>query len=120
MLCNLKLQFSYKVNLLITVDPVGTLLSYSAVTPLRARIYFREPSPNCNYWISITCDPKVYDSNDAVADSGGQWRDTPRIKANIFHSTKYSHADFSDMMKEKILDTKSAEDLLCIQLEKVK
>ncbi|MEG1235544.1 MAG: lipase family protein, partial [Acinetobacter sp.] len=35
-----------KVNLLITVDPVGTLLSYSALSPAPARIYFREPSPN--------------------------------------------------------------------------
>jgi pimeloyl-ACP methyl ester carboxylesterase len=109
-----------KVNLLITVDPVGTLLSYSALTPIRARIYFREPSPNCNYWISITCDPKTYDSNDAVADSGGQWRNKPKNKANIFHLTKYSHADFDEMMKEKILNQESAEDMLINQLGKIK
>lgn len=38
----------------------------------------------------------------------------------LYYSTKFSHADFSEMMKEKILDNKSVEDLLCIQLEKVK
>lgn len=109
-----------KVNLLITVDPVGSLLSYAALTPVRARIYFREPVPNCNYWISITCDPKSYDSNDAVADSGGQWRNSPKAKANVFHSTKYSHAEFQEMMEEKILLGQSAEDMLFNELRKIK
>ncbi|WP_180171809.1 lipase family protein [Acinetobacter sp. YH12023] len=109
-----------KVNLLITIDPVGTLLSYSALTPVRARIYFREPSPNCNYWISVTCEPKSYDSNDAVADSGGQWRDKPRERANVFYSTKYSHAEFKEMMKEKIFMGQSAEDMMFTQLKKIK
>lgn len=109
-----------KVNLLITIDPVGKLLSYSAFTVARARIYFLTPSPTINYWISISCDPKDYDSNDGIADSGGQWRDIPKEKANIFYSTKYSHGQFSEMMKEKIFMGKSAEDMLCNELGKIK
>lgn len=109
-----------KVNLLITVDPVGEILSYGRLTPVGARIYFREPSPNFNYWFSITCDPKSYDSNDAVADSGGQWRDVPKSRATVFHITKYSHADFNEMMKEAIILEKSAEQGLLLELEKIK
>lgn len=109
-----------KVNFLITIDPVGEILSFGRLTPYGARIYFKEPSPSFNYWFSITCDPKNYDSNDAVADSGGQWRDVPKSKATLFYITKYSHADFDEMMKEKVLMNTSVEEGLLRELEKVK
>lgn len=66
------------------------------------------------------CDPKSYDSNDAVADSGGQWRDVPKSKATLFDITKYSHADFDEMMNEKVLMNTSVEEGLLRELEKIK
>lgn len=110
-----------KVNLLITIDPVGTNLSWSAVTGVAAAsIYFKTPKPNPNYWISITCDPETFSQDDSIAVSGGKWKTEPRARANIYHKTKFSHADFKYMMKEKIWENRSAEDLLLLQLGKIK
>ena len=87
---------------------------------IRAQIYFRQPSPVTNYWINLSCQPEHYDINDRIADSGGRWIDVPKAKASVFYMTAFSHADFEDMMREKVFMNKSPEDMLCIQLEKVK
>lgn len=109
------------VNLLITIDPVGVILSKSSADRrVRAQIYFFMPKPHPTKWLSVSCDPKEYVLDDLVADLGGQWESYPKKYATIFHSTKYSHADFTAIMREKINENDSCESLLIKELEKVK
>lgn len=109
-----------QVNLLITIDPVGVFLSYTDNPLTRAQIYYWMPKPKFKKWISITCDPKKYDFDDGVADTGGQWETYPQRNATIFYRTKYSHAYFKSMMREQIYQGKSCEKILIEQLELVK
>lgn len=109
-----------QVNLLITIDPVGVILSYGDNPLSRAQIYYWMPKPKVKKWISITCDPKSYQADDAIADAGGQWEKYPKNNATIFHKTKHSHGSFQSMMQEKIHQNKSCEQILIEQLEVVK
>ncbi|NHB56709.1 hypothetical protein G9F32_01470 [Acinetobacter sp. 194] len=68
-----------------------------------ARIYFREPSPDSNYWFSISCDSRSYDVKGLLAHYIEQWKDVPKNRKTVFHITKYSYANFDKMMKEKII-----------------
>ncbi len=142
------------VNLLITIDPVGVLLSKAtpsvlATPTVRAQIYLREPKPVASTWINVFCKPNnnviqdlkntiewkdgkpvwkgyspsatTYTTDDVIADAGGQWDGYPKSKSNAFHQTKYSHAWFSKMMREKIanFDNKTPEQILKNELKKV-
>lgn len=109
-----------QVNLLITIDPVGVILSYVDNPITRAQIYYWAPKPKVKKWISITCDPKNYVADDAIADAGGQWETYPQQNATIFHKTTYSHANFQSMMQETIYKGKSCEKMLIEQLELIK
>ncbi|UOG18279.1 triacylglycerol lipase [Acinetobacter sp. PK01] len=109
-----------KVNLLITIDPVGVILSKIGIGS-RTSIYYSRPKPVFRWWISVSCDPKSYEwNNDLIADSGGQWSAYPSTNSSYYHVTNYSHADFRLMMQEKIIGNSSAQDVLSRELEKIK
>lgn len=109
-----------KVNLLITIDPVGEILSKIGFGS-RTSIYYNRPKPEFRWWISISCDPKIYElDNDLIADLGGQWSKYPSVNSSYYYVTKYSHADFRLMMQENIIGNTSAQDILSRELAKIK
>lgn len=60
----------YNVDMLITLDPVGTGFGVKII----ADIYWHTPTPKANYWVNFTAEPVRYAMEDFVADVGGQWR----------------------------------------------
>lgn len=58
---------TFHTEMLITVDPVGTGLSYTGA------ISFKEPEVSADRWINILANPKKNDESDWVATAGGRW-----------------------------------------------
>ncbi|ANC37279.1 MULTISPECIES: triacylglycerol lipase [Acinetobacter] len=109
-----------KVNVLVTIDPVGEILSKIGLGS-RTSIYYSRPKPVFNLWISISCDPKSYEwNNDLIADLGGQWSSYPSSNSSYYYVTRYSHADFRLMMQEKIVNNLSVQDILSKELSRIK
>lgn len=101
-------QMGYKVNILITLDPV----SGASGVDFFADLYHETPIPvKANFWINISAYPKEFAIDNVIAHLGVQWK--PWIhKPNIFHKTHESHGQAGRMFQENILDGKSALDFL--------
>lgn len=101
-------QMGYKVNILITLDPV----SGSSGVEYFADLYHETPIPvKANFWINISAYPKDFAIDDVIAHLGVQWKPWMH-KPNIFHKTHESHGQAGRMLQENILDGKSALDFL--------
>jgi RHS repeat-associated protein len=61
---NAETGVSYKVNNLVTLDPVGT----------RYFFFQSKPVPSANNWINILANPTKPDGTDTIADLGGRWK----------------------------------------------
>ncbi|MFI8744378.1 alpha/beta hydrolase [Pseudomonas sp. NPDC077186] len=96
----------YKVEMLITLDPVGE----GALVWLGSDIYFSKPEPVSGYWINIRAVPKRPDSSDSVANFGEQWQVVtgPDINARM----DINHADALSMFRNSVRDGASASDIL--------
>lgn len=101
-------SMGYKINMLITLDPV----SGSSGVDYFADLYFESPIPvKAMFWINISTYPKKFGIDDAIAHIGVQWK--PWIHApNIYHKTEESHGSAWKMFIENIFNGKSAFDLL--------
>lgn len=98
----------YYVDLLITLDPVGTTLGVALISD----IYWEPPKPKSKYWINISTDPKNYEIDDKIADAGGQWQLSKKDNAQINHISKHSHREALAIFKEDISSNTSASDML--------
>ncbi|MFI8744372.1 alpha/beta hydrolase [Pseudomonas sp. NPDC077186] len=96
----------YKVEMLITLDPVGE----GALVWLGSDIYFSKPEPISGYWINVRAAPKRPNSSDSVANFGEQWQIVtgPDINARM----DINHADALSMFKNSVRDGASASDIL--------
>lgn len=101
-------SMGYKINMLITLDPV----SGSSGVDYFADLYFESPIPvKAAFWINISAYPKRFAIDDAIAHIGVQWK--PWVHApNIYHKTEESHGSAWNMFIENIYNGKSAFDLL--------
>ncbi len=97
----------YNVDLLITLDPVGT----GADAKLFSDIYWSTPKPKANYWINICTSPENYQVDDFVADYGGQWK--PKTGMQINDECDCNHGSAGTMFTKYLKDTNiSASDML--------
>nr|WP_320077516.1 LysM peptidoglycan-binding domain-containing protein [Acinetobacter sp. Marseille-Q1620] len=109
-----------RVQTLITLDPVGILLSKGFSRYLgRAQIYFSEPDPIAQLWVHIHSKPDESYRDDYVAKLGGRWNNNETKKANYRETTKYHHGEAYEMFTKVKFDNNSAEDLLINELRKV-
>ena len=97
----------YNVDLLITLDPVGT----GADAKLFSDIYWTTPKPKANYWINVSTSPENYQVDDFVADYGGQWK--PKTGMQINDVCDCSHGSAGFMFTKHLKDTNiSSSDML--------
>lgn len=96
----------YKVEMLITLDPVGE----GTLVWLGSDIYFSKPEPVSGYWINVRAAPKRPDSSDAVANFGKQWEVSNGPDINAYMDI--NHADALNMFRSAIRDGVSASDIL--------
>ena len=101
----------YKIETLITLDPVGINLSKTSTVP----IYFTTPKPKYKFWINILASPKKPDDSDTVANLGGRWIMSENPSLNI--KMDINHADANSMFVKQIYKGKSCFDIL---LENIK
>lgn len=104
-------DFGFDIEMLITLDPVGTGLGVQLVSDL----YSGEPNPSAKYWINILAKPKNPDFSDTIADTGGRWiiNKGPNINAIL----DVNHAYALKMAKTKVYQNKSSLETL---IERVK
>lgn len=103
----------YMVEMLITLDPVGSDLIVNSTS----EIYFRTPSPKSKFWINIFVDPKDYSFPDFIADMGVQWIPKNPVP-DISHITQESHHNADFIFTDKTANGKSASDLLYEAIKK--
>ncbi|WP_417312079.1 alpha/beta hydrolase [Ectopseudomonas khazarica] len=96
----------YKVEMLITLDPVGE----GALVWLGSDIYFSKPEPVSGYWINVRASPKHPDGSDSVASFGEQW--TVNSGPDVNASMDVNHAYALDMFVNAVRDSASASDIL--------
>ncbi|MEO4047409.1 alpha/beta hydrolase [Pseudomonas sp. CAU 1711] len=68
-LSNLLAGDGYRVEMLITLDPVGE----GALVWLGSDIHYSKPEPKSGYWINVRAEPSVPDPSDSVAEFGEKW-----------------------------------------------
>jgi RHS repeat-associated protein len=85
------LTSSYPAAMLITLDPVGTTMSYTG------EVSFAEPNASADSWINILARTNKPDMSDFIAELGGRWHmdegPSRRDTANL------NHAAAADLMK---------------------
>ena len=103
----------YDVGLLVTLDPVGTKVGVT----LLSEIPWDTPRVRCEQWINIYSDPESFDSDDAIAWMGGQWRPKPNgpqpQREIVFDG---HHREALKMLKFDLGTGHSASDLLFFRL----
>ena len=87
----------YMVDMLITIDPVGTKVGVTLVSD----IYWSTPKPKCSYWINIHSDSINFENDNIIADIGGQWIPNSN-KLTIYHETEFTHAQAGKMFTETL------------------
>lgn len=97
----------YQVDLLITLDPVGTKIGVTLIS----NIYWATPKPKYKYWINVYISPENYDSSDFIADVGGQWI-PPANKVSVMHISDTNHWNAGKMFKDILYEGTNASDLL--------
>lgn len=104
----------YKIDSLITIDPVGT----GNIVTLASDIYLNYPMPKgkCDYWINIRTNPEDSDIDDWIAWGGGQWVPADR-NLDISYVTKFHHREAGNMFKESIDNGLSAENILFTRIQ---
>lgn len=89
----------FVVDILITLDPVGTKVGVSLVSD----IYWATPKPKCSYWINIYSNSTTFEIDNFIADVGGQWKPNSNDVAINF-KTEFQHR-FAGKMFTEILGT---------------
>jgi hypothetical protein len=89
----------FAVDMLITLDPVGTKVGVSLVSD----IYWDTPKPKCSYWINIYSDSTTFELDNIIADIGGQWKPTSN-NLTINYETNFQHALAGKMFTEILGD----------------
>ncbi len=100
----------YKVEMLITLDPVGQRAT------LIADVHGDVPTPKANLWITISANASDGDDSDFIAWAGYQWK---ARAAHIRHSCDANHY-MADVLFTSEINTKgSAQDYLLNSILKI-
>jgi hypothetical protein len=102
----------YKIEILITLDPVGTKEGVTLVSD----IYRPYPYPIYKYWINIQSSPTQYEADDYIAWLGGQW-EPDKEKPNNYIIVDYHHREASKMFTEKIAGNFDSSDILLAHIQ---
>ena len=89
----------YNVDMLITLDPVGTKVGVSLVSD----IYWDTPKPKCKYWINIYSDSTEFTRDNIIADIGGQWMPNDK-NVTINYKIDFQHKFAGKMFTETLGD----------------
>ena len=103
----------YKVELLVTLDPVGE----GAMVSSTSDIYGDTPKPTAKYWNNIRARPKDGNFSDVIADLGEQW--TIKEGPQMNHVVDVNHADAGIMFTRPLGGGKSAADIMTETLRKL-
>ncbi len=97
----------YNVDMLITLDPVGTRRGVKLISGL----YWKTPYPKANYWINVNSVPKDHQRDDFIATLGGQWK--PKSGMQINYTSNCHHRQAGLMFMESLNDENgSCSDVL--------
>ncbi|VVP20446.1 alpha/beta hydrolase [Pseudomonas fluorescens] len=99
-------EWGYKINMLVTLDPVGE----GALVWVGSDIYADKPTPVTEYWINIKAMPSRPDQSDSVADFGEKWQVVSGPNINVNMDT--NHANAPAMFTRAIAQGKSVSDLM--------
>ncbi|WP_456256443.1 alpha/beta hydrolase [Pseudomonas iridis] len=105
-LTSLMSEWGYKINMLVTLDPVGE----GALVWVGSDIYADKPTPVTEYWINIKAMPSRPDQSDSVADFGEKWQVVSGPNINVNMDT--NHANAPAMFTRAIAQGKSVSDLM--------
>ena len=72
---------SYKVNNLVTLDPVGTTYF----------LFQAKPTPTADNWINVLANPTTPDFTDTIANLGGRWKNP--TNTNSSYAIDVNHAN---------------------------
>lgn len=97
-------EWGYRVEMLVTLDPVGSGL----LVRLGSRIPYRRPAPRSGCWINVRAEPGRPDSSDLVARLGRKWHvaGAPDIDAAL----DANHANARALFCTPLHDGHSAAD----------
>ena len=84
---------NYKVNTLITIDPVGI----KKLTSIFTSIYSNYPIPFKETWINVLANPTENNASDEIAELGGRWKLTSKDNVDIFYDSSLNHEDANGM-----------------------
>jgi pimeloyl-ACP methyl ester carboxylesterase len=90
-------QAAVEVDSLITIDPVGGVLSS-----------FRN-GINVEHWVNVTANPNSWDRSDLIAWVGGKTSNNITSAADEQMTSKQHHAGFPQMMREINADARLRE-----------
>jgi pimeloyl-ACP methyl ester carboxylesterase len=92
----------YKIEMLITLDPVGE----GALVWVGSDIYGSKPVPKANKWINVRAKPTKPDQSDSVAEFGERWN--VGSAPNVNYIADINHAYAKKMFLAAPKDLKSA------------
>ncbi len=94
----------YKVEMLVTLDPVGE----GVLVRLGSDIYHGKPTPKSAFWINVRATPTKSNASDSVASFGEQWN--IESGPDINHRLNTNHENARAMFFEPLNDGVSAAD----------
>ncbi len=94
----------YRVEMLVTLDPVGTGL----LVRLVSRIPYRRPVPHSRFWINVRAEPGRPNTSDLVAQLGRKWHVAGQ--PDIDEALDTNHANAWALFCKRLHDGRSAAD----------
>jgi len=97
-------EWGYRVEMLVTLDPVGSGL----LVRLGSRIHYRQPVPRSGFWINVRAEPGQANASDRVAQLGRKWHVAGQ--PDIDEALDINHANAWALFCKRLHDGRSAAD----------
>jgi len=97
-------EWGYRVEMLVTLDPVGSGL----LVRLGSRIPYRHPAPRSRLWINVRAEPGRSNASDLVAQLGRKWHVAG--EPDIDEAVDTNHANACALFCSPLHDGRSAAD----------
>ncbi|SFB54659.1 hypothetical protein [Azotobacter beijerinckii] len=97
-------EWGYRVEMLVTLDPVGSGL----LVRLGSRIPYRHPAPHSRLWINVRAEPGRSNASDLVAQLGRKWHVAG--EPDIDEALDTNHANAWALFCNPLHDGRSAAD----------
>jgi|GEM_PF-1957747 len=99
-------EWGYRVEMLVTLDPVGSGL----LVRLGSRIPYRHPAPHSRLWINVRAEPGRSNASDLVAQLGRKWHVAG--EPDIDEAVDTNHANACALFCKPLHDGRSAADYM--------